>query len=575
MAISRIPRQLEINQFYALLPAVNSKFKYIFLDEPVYSLASGDALVGINGSALDSVNELTFWLEVPPNVDNHVVRAYMVGVGVTNVPFAFSGNIPVGTQGLYEFKIPRAKVVEGVVQFHATITDPSTGNYDSTPTLTVKIDLEAPGGPVDPSGVQKNLALVTAALLVPGEISGAELQQGITFTVPPYPGMKQWDTVELKMPGATLRKRLNTTAEVNKPVVFTATPQDLICFAGRNTVDIHYRIVDELGNESQPSPNATFIIDNIQNPQSGPQFVDVNSSNGTISLSSLPGQDTGVRVATSGLLAGEVVSLEWSLVTAIGKTISGTLSEAVISPSSDLIFNVPGNTGLALEAGQLSAYYKVVGRNRSIKTIATLSGAVVKRALSFGTDIPHQAGRRYIILKGRAPLYPAADSNGSYQRQATGGSPPYSYTSSNTAVAKVDSNGMIIAQDNGTAEIIVTDAAKNTASYKITFSGVRLVELRLNQVWSGQIRAVDRPEYHSLSLMQLQSFWEQYRNEDISKSVADILKWSQPVLWSGDNYYPDGTAYVMDFSVLNPDFRGEERRAGGTVLPSLARVGWS
>ena len=195
--------------------------------------------------------------------------------------------------------------------------------------------------------------------------------------------------------------------------------------------------------------------------------------------------------------------------------------------------------------------------------------------MTFGADISIEASLRYIILKGRAPLHPTADSRGSYQRQASGGQPPYTYSSSNEVVARVNSQGLVVAQGNGVAEISVTDASQQVAKYKITFSGVRLVEVRPDQWWTGEVFHASRPEYHSLSIVQMQSFWEQYRNDDVTKSVATILGWSQSLFWSGDNYYPAGTAYVLDFAALNPDFRGEEKRGGGARLPSLARVGWA
>ncbi|UVL20781.1 hypothetical protein LOY44_07765 [Pseudomonas sp. B21-044] len=576
MNFSRKPRQSELDHFYELLPPIaNSGYKYIFPDAFVHDLPSGDAPVGINASALNADDELVWWLEAPTSVEGYPIQLTLEGADATSVPLVYAGTIPFDTQGLLEFKVSKADVVEGIVEVYASITNPDTDVSELTPKLKVKIDLQAPGGPVDPSGVQQNLALVTAALLIPGEISGVELQQGITFTVAPYPGMKQWDTVELKMPGATLSKRLDTAAEVNQPVVFTVPPQELLCFAGRTSVGIHYRIVDEVGNVSQPSPSAEFIIDNIQNPQAAPQFLDVNPSSDTVALAALPGPNTAVRVATSGLFVGEVVTLKWSLVTTNGTTLSGTRVETVASSSTDLTFDVPGNSGLALEAGQLTAYYEVPGRSRSSKTVATLTGALVSHPLTFGADISITASLRYIILKGRAPLHPTADSKGSYQRQGSGGQPPYTYSSSNEAVAKVNGQGVVVAQDNGVAEISVTDANQQVAKYKITFSGVRLVEVRPNQWWTGHVFHGSRPEFHSLSVLQMQSFWEQYRNDDVTKSVATILGWTQPLLWSGDNYYPAGTAYVLDFSVLNPDFRGEEKRSGGTQLPSLARVGWS
>lgn len=61
-------------------------------------------------------------------------------------------------------------------------------------------------------------------------------------------------------------------------------------------------------------------------------------------------------------------------------------------------------------------------------------------------------------------------------RHPSGGTPPYIYTSSQTNIATVDSNGKVIGKSNGQTTIIVTDAAQSTVSYTVQVSNVfRLV----------------------------------------------------------------------------------------------------
>ncbi|MBH3446904.1 Ig-like domain-containing protein [Pseudomonas moraviensis] len=61
-------------------------------------------------------------------------------------------------------------------------------------------------------------------------------------------------------------------------------------------------------------------------------------------------------------------------------------------------------------------------------------------------------------------------------RHPSGGTPPYIYTSSQTNIATVDSNGKVIGKSNGQTTIVVTDAVRSTVSYTVQVSNTfRLV----------------------------------------------------------------------------------------------------
>lgn len=75
--------------------------------------------------------------------------------------------------------------------------------------------------------------------------------------------------------------------------------------------------------------------------------------------------------------------------------------------------------------------------------------------------------------------------NAFVQRTATGGKPPYTYSTSNGNVVEVDaSTGRAVSFGSGTANVIVTDTVGARASYPVTVSNVRLVEgLGMFNVW--------------------------------------------------------------------------------------------
>ncbi|PSS46717.1 hypothetical protein [Pseudomonas sp. BBP2017] len=68
-------------------------------------------------------------------------------------------------------------------------------------------------------------------------------------------------------------------------------------------------------------------------------------------------------------------------------------------------------------------------------------------------------------------------ANTSRQRQASGGTPPLRYSSSNANVASVDGNGTVMSRGNGSATITVSDSAGKSRSYSVTVQNVRRMTL--------------------------------------------------------------------------------------------------
>ncbi|NII54130.1 Ig-like domain-containing protein [Luteibacter sp. SG786] len=93
------------------------------------------------------------------------------------------------------------------------------------------------------------------------------------------------------------------------------------------------------------------------------------------------------------------------------------------------------------------------------------------------------------------PLSPVWYENSFVDRPASGGSPPYTYTSSNTDVARVTAAGVVRARRNGTATITVTDSDNQTASYSVTVTNAWLMEYIGDFIWNGAIQ-YQRPGGH-------------------------------------------------------------------------------
>ncbi|MFK3969430.1 hypothetical protein ACI2KS_01685 [Pseudomonas sp. NPDC087358] len=79
----------------------------------------------------------------------------------------------------------------------------------------------------------------------------------------------------------------------------------------------------------------------------------------------------------------------------------------------------------------------------------------------------------YILAMTNQPdALPTFPANSTVTRTASGGRPPYTYTSSNSAIVNVTSTGLASPRANGSATVTVRDSAEQAKSYSITVSNV-------------------------------------------------------------------------------------------------------
>ncbi|CAD5199801.1 Ig-like domain-containing protein [Pseudomonas sp. FEN] len=81
------------------------------------------------------------------------------------------------------------------------------------------------------------------------------------------------------------------------------------------------------------------------------------------------------------------------------------------------------------------------------------------------------SGKIYLIPSHPAVL-PAFGPTTSVRRQASGGTPGYTYTSDNPAIAVVDASGLVTVRGNGSTSITVRDRGGQMKSYSLSVSGV-------------------------------------------------------------------------------------------------------
>ncbi|HEX8540658.1 MAG TPA: Ig-like domain-containing protein [Pseudomonas sp.] len=118
-------------------------------------------------------------------------------------------------------------------------------------------------------------------------------------------------------------------------------------------------------------------------------------------------------------------------------------------------------------------------------------------------------GKVYIWVEGH-PL-PSVPPPGTYiQRTATGGKPPYTYQSSNPAIASVDGVGLVRARAQGITNISVSDTAGNSKSYQVTVTDVWRIEY-IGDFTHANALKYQRPGGHLPSGAELQEIRVHYQ----------------------------------------------------------------
>ncbi|MBC3464224.1 hypothetical protein [Pseudomonas sp. RW10S2] len=166
---------------------------------------------------------------------------------------------------------------------------------------------------------------------------------------------------------------------------------------------------------------------------------------------------------------------------AIGDVVSVTFAGIAGSPQtvgsvSRLTFSVP-KTQVDANAGRTVTVQYLVTRGSGGAAVPSPVVNLRINALTPPLTIDTSpATLNGVIHRNSNPVtHPPA--NAFVQRTASGGQPPYTYSTSNGNVIEVNpSTGRAVSYGSGTANVIVTDTAGASASYPVTVSNVRRIE---------------------------------------------------------------------------------------------------
>ncbi|WP_426142030.1 hypothetical protein [Pseudomonas sp. DWP3-1-2] len=291
----------------------------------------------------------------------------------------------------------------------------------------------------------------------------ADTANGATVVVPASANLKLNDWVRIEVRGTNSsdsKEKIVQAGDVGKELSLVFASAVIAANVGQTLV-VSYT-VQRASGIVQSSPALTLNVVGSLTELPAPAMDEVGPD-GIVVPSRIPESGATVRVAYQGMQATDSVIVNWR-----GVTPYDTAPQSVGS-ASQLQFNLP-KALINANVGKPATVTYAMARAGTTLVSAPLQLAV-NSALEFDTSPVTLAGKIY-LLPHYAGLLPAFPEGTTVQRVASGGQPPYVYSSSDPLVAQVSDDGQASVRGNGTAVISVTDAADQTHSYSVSVTGV-------------------------------------------------------------------------------------------------------
>jgi hypothetical protein len=225
-------------------------------------------------------------------------------------------------------------------------------------------------------------------------------------------------------------------------------------------ISVSYRIIRTTGSVLFSRPYSVMVEGGeLALPK---PTMDTVKEDGVITPGLIPESGATVRVRYD-MRSGDRVKVIWT-----GASRYET-PEQTTGGSNQLVFTLPKSLILTMNNAMASVTYQIT-RAGTTRQSLELKLSVLS-TLTFDTSELKLSGKTYAVIS-HPEVSQKWTADNSAQRVAKGGVKPYTYTSSNTAIARVQEHGVVWSRGNGTATISVTDATGATLSYPITVSGV-------------------------------------------------------------------------------------------------------
>lgn len=307
--------------------------------------------------------------------------------------------------------------------------------------LPAPVIREAEGQILDPADAVNGATLVIGAT--------ADLREGETV-------IAQWNGPK----GNDRQEKLISAAEAGQALTLVF-PGSVVTINDGQNVEVVYTVTRTSGIVQESAKLALKIMSAaLELPA---PTVDTVGPDGILRPSLISGWDAIVRVSYRGMDPRDMVRVRW-----VGARTFETMMMNV-GGMTELVFGVPKML-IEMSIGSTATLTYIVTRNGVDMESVPLQLSV-REGIMFDTSPVTLAGKIY-LLPAHPDLLPTFPSGTTVHRIASGGRPPYTYSTSDAKVAVVAASGWTSVRGNGVATITVTDSAGEQQSYDVTVTGV-------------------------------------------------------------------------------------------------------
>jgi hypothetical protein len=362
---------------------------------------------------------------------------------------------------LLQLEIPVNLLTEGdhTVSYRTfSVNSEFENRSESTP---IQIDRTAAGAPL--------LAPILFPDVIQDGLTSAELDalnNVLPGKIASYSAMSVGDVVRTSW-GALVGPTATVSAnDMGLNRVMVDFNREFLAQADGTQAAVSYTVTDLAGNVSMQAEPVLVQL-RLSEVVPLPLPVIVEAKDGTLNPANTSNGATLEVNASANLRAGDIVVAKWD-----GPKASDQKEKVISAQEAGNALSLVFSSALvsANDGQQVSVSYRVTRTSGVVQDSEVLTLSVLGN-LSIDTSPVTLAGKIY-LLPAYPLLLPAFPADTTVQRTATGGVAPYTYSSSNPAVAQVDAEGLVSVRGNGGATISVVDAAGQTGAYQVTVTGV-------------------------------------------------------------------------------------------------------
>ncbi|WP_405122084.1 Ig-like domain-containing protein [Pseudomonas sp. M20] len=350
---------------------------------------------------------------------------------------------------------PKSKFVNGINKLHYVV-ERLSGNKEKSEISSVLYHLPP----------HANFKLIIPSEVIANGITPDLAQNGVTFEMR-YTTKEPFDQVILKLGIATFTVDvMDPSAPVSK-TLYTADFENVV----DGEINVNFEVTDQLGQFGE-SPNETVNI-RLKEKLPAPTLTNVLDANNK----EVP---EGASTTSTTLILKGTASEGKEIEIFDGRGPSAESKGKVTASPIDRSWQHT----ITVTVGGHRLYAKSLYHPTSVYSNVRLL-TVSPQQLSVDTTLMELDG--VMVRSGYCPNLNGVDAIGNTKiREAAGGIAPYTYRSSNPAVAAVDAGGKVTGMGNGGATITITDQQAAQVSYSVKVSNIYSVFVGGGLGWTYQ-----------------------------------------------------------------------------------------